>query len=82
MSFEIRRVISEWETLFISEIELCRFTGLRMKIGPVHTNTFSKECVFVVMEKSRSIRVHITVFMRFRLSTLKRSKTIEIHVVT
>ena len=65
-------------TLFISKIELCR----NEDIGPVHTNTFSKECAFVVMEKSRSIRVHITVFMRFRLSTLKRSKTIELHVVT
>ena len=45
-------------------------------IGPVNTNGFSKECVFVVMEKRRSIRVYITVFMRFRLSTLKRPKTI------
>ena len=65
-------------TLFISEIELSR----NEDIGPVHTNTFSKECVFDVMEKSQSIGVHITVFTRFRLSTLKRSKTIELHVVT
>ena len=45
-------------------------------IGPVHTNAFSKECVFVVIEKCRSIRVYFTVFMRFRLSRPKRSKTI------
>ena len=30
----------------------------------------------------QSIRVHTTVLMRFRLSTLKRSKAIELHVVT
>ena len=80
MSFEVRRVISEWEPL--NDIIHLRDRAMqvyRLKnedIGPVHTKTFSKECVFLVMEKSRSIRVHITVFMYFRLSTLERSKTI------
>ena len=50
-------------------------------LGLVHTNAFSKVCVF------RCHRKHIdrfasNVLMRFRLSTLKRSKTIELHVVT
>ena len=52
--------------------------------GPVRTNAFPKVCVFVVIEhrsKHRSIRVHTTVLMRYRLSTLKRLKTIELHVV-
>ena len=57
MSFEIRRVISEWEAL--QDIIHLRNRAMQVyrlenkDIGPVHTNTFSKECVFVVMEKSR-----------------------------
>ena len=75
-------MISEWEPLhdIIHLRDRKRAMQVyRLKsedIGHVNTNAFSKECVFVVMEKSRLIRVYITVLMRFRLSTLKRSKTI------
>ena len=82
MSFEIRRVISEWEPLHdIIHIRDRAMQVYRLKnkdIGPVHTKTFSKECVFLVMEKSRSIHVHITVFMYFRLFTLGTFKNYRI----
>ena len=42
---------------------------------------FQKYAFSLSSKKHRSIRVHITVLMCFRLSTLKRSKTIELHVV-
>ena len=45
--------------------------------GSVHANAFS-----LSSETHRSIRVHTAVLMRFRLSTLKLSKTVELHVVT
>ena len=45
--------------------------------GPVHTNAFS-----LSSKTHRPIRVHTTVLMTFRLSTLKRWKTIELQVVT
>ena len=50
--------------------------------GPVHTNVFQKYAFSLSKETHRWIRVHSTVLMRFRLSTLKRSKTMELHVVT
>ena len=82
MSFEIRRVISEWEPLHdIIHLRDRAMQVYRLKnkdIGPVHTKTFSKECVFLVIEKSRSIRVHITVFMYFRLFTLGTFKNYRI----
>ena len=43
---------------------------------------FQKYAFSLSSKKHRSIRVHTTVLMRYRLSTLKRSKTIELHVVT
>ena len=43
---------------------------------------FQKYAFSLSSKKHRSIRVHTTVLMCFRLSTLKRSKTIELHVVT
>ena len=42
---------------------------------------FQKYAFSLSSKKHRSIRVLTTVLMRFRLSTLKRSKTIELHVV-
>ena len=45
--------------------------------GPAHTNAFS-----LSLKTHPSIRVHTTVLMCFRLSTLKWLKTIELHVVT
>ena len=44
-------------------------------LGPVHTNAF-----LFSSKTHRSIRVHTIVLMRFRLSTLKHYKTIELHV--
>ena len=46
-------------------------------LGPVHVNAF-----LLSSETHRSIRVHTAVLLRFRLSTLKLSKTVELHVVT
>ena len=46
-------------------------------LGPVHTNAFS-----LSSETHRSIRVHTAVLICFRLSTLKLSNTVELHVVT
>ena len=40
---------------------------------------FQKYAFSLSPKKHRSIRVHTTVLMRFRLTTLKRSKTIELH---
>ena len=37
---------------------------------------------FLPSKTHRSIRLHTTVSMRFRLSTLKRLKIIELHFVT
>ena len=48
-----------------------------LNFGPVHTNAFS-----LLSKTRRSIRVHTTVLMRFRLPTLKLSKTIELLVET
>ena len=42
---------------------------------------FQKYAFSLSPKKHRSIRVHTTVLMRYRLSTLKRLKTIELHVV-
>ena len=51
--------------------------------GPQSTlMRFQKYAFSLSSETHRSIRVHTTFLMRFRLSTLKRSKTIELHVVT
>ena len=51
--------------------------------GSVHTNAFSLVCVFVVIENAPTdSRVHTTVLMLFGLSTIKRSKTIEVQAVT
>ena len=42
---------------------------------------FQKYAFSLPPKQHRSIRVHTTVLMRYRLSTLKRLKTIELHVV-
>ena len=42
---------------------------------------FQKYAFSLLWKTHRSIRVHTTVLMRFRLSTLKRSKTIKLYVV-
>ena len=44
-------------------------------------NAFSKGWVFISI-KNASIPVRTNVLMRFRLSTLKRSTTVELHVLT
>ena len=46
-------------------------------LGTVQANSF-----LLLSETHRSIRVHSAVLMRFRLSTLKLAKTVELHVVT
>ena len=43
-------------------------------------NAFPKVCVLLSSKTHRSIRVHTTAVMRFRLSALKPSKTLELHV--
>ena len=49
----------------------------KIGLASVRTNAFT-----LSSKKLRAIRVHTTVLMRFRLSTLKRLKTIELHFVT
>ena len=43
---------------------------------------FQKYAFSLSLKKDRSIRVHTKVLMRFRLSTVKRSKTVELHAAT
>ena len=50
--------------------------------SPVHTDAFSKVCVFIViLNASINSRPHYR-FDAVRLSTLKGSKMIELHLVT
>ena len=61
---------------FFNKIDLRAFK-------PLSTLTlFQKYAFSLSPKKHRLIRVHTTVLMRYRLPTLKRSKTIELHVVT
>ena len=57
-------------------------TSMVGDLGPVSTLTLFQKYAFSVSSRAhRSIRVHTTVLTRFRLPTLKRLKTIELHVV-
>ena len=48
-----------------------------ISFGPAHNNTF-----LLSLKMHPSICVHTTILIRFRLSTLKCLKTIELHIVT
>jgi len=68
---------SFWPIYFLSSAKLRKKKKKKSitDLSPDHTNAFS-----LSMKTHQSIRVHTTIWMRFRQSTLKRSKTIEMHV--